>query len=180
MDGVHVRRYQLLPGSEFIHFVPSSIKSGGAPSVHESKRIGIRQIGAVPTGTIIPGGLYALNTLYNVFFVKEAPISLEQLLGIFESKLIGWYWKQTFYDQKATFPKVKKQQLLGIPLPDFDSKEKVLSKLEASVQELLELNRKAETDTSRRHKAHVDQEIDRLVYELYGLSEEEIRIVEGA
>ena len=32
----------------------------------------------------------------------------------------------------------------------------------------------------QRTIARVDKEIDRLVYELYGLTEEEIKIVEGA
>ncbi len=35
-------------------------------------------------------------------------------------------------------------------------------------------------DSLERQIAATDREIDRLVYELYGLTEEEIRIVEGA
>jgi hypothetical protein len=36
-----------------------------------------------------------------------------------------------------------------------------------------------EREVLKRHVAAVDGQIDRLVYQLYGLSEEEVRIVEG-
>ena len=40
--------------------------------------------------------------------------------------------------------------------------------------------KKAEAQTLKSEIDKTDKEIDQLVYELYGLSEEEIKIVEGA
>ena len=57
----------------------------------------------------------------------------------------------------------------------------------ALVERMLELHRRlaaADTPTAatllQRQIAATDRQIDRLVYELYGLTEEEIALVEGA
>jgi len=54
------------------------------------------------------------------------------------------------------------------------------------VERMLELHKRrqaagsdSERELLQRHIDATDREIDALVYELYGLSEEEIRIVEG-
>jgi len=51
---------------------------------------------------------------------------------------------------------------------------------------MLELNKSATADKTpqartqlERQIVHTDSEIDRLVYELYGLSAEEVKVVEG-
>ena len=56
----------------------------------------------------------------------------------------------------------------------------------ALVERMLELHRKlaaaavpADRDLYRRQIESTDRQIDALVYELYGLTEEEIRVVEG-
>ena len=63
-----------------------------------------------------------------------------------------------------------------IPIPEINSENKELEgKIVGLVDEILKIkNRNANEDT-----VEIEREIDRLVYELYGLSEEEIRIIEG-
>jgi hypothetical protein len=65
--------------------------------------------------------------------------------------------------------------------------EKALhQKMVALVSQMLELHKskagaktQSERDVYERQIRAVDESIDRLVYELYGLTEEEVRIVEG-
>jgi hypothetical protein len=77
-------------------------------------------------------------------------------------------------------------------LPVFDKRKasdgelKALSELETLVGRMLELHRKQslakapqEQTVLARQIIATDREIDRLVYDLYGLTEEEIAIVEG-
>jgi len=78
-----------------------------------------------------------------------------------------------FYDNKETFPKIKKQPLHSIPIkivplekqaPIIALVDKILFAKQADPQ----------ADTSAW-----EREIDQIVYKLYGLTEEEIKIVEG-
>jgi len=190
VDGMHIQRCDLLPGTEFVDFRPDSIKSGGNPAVYEAKRIGVRQIGRTPIATMIPAGIYALNTIYNIFFTKPTDLHLKFILGLFLSSTCRWFWLQQFFDQKKTFPKVKKDALLAIPVPRLDFKKPAdkarHDKLVGLVEKMLALTPKLRGATSESEKAALqnavtttDAEIDRLVYELYGLTEEEIKIVEG-
>jgi hypothetical protein len=191
IDGVHIQRYHLLPGTEFVDFRPPSIKSGGNPAVYELERIGVRQIGRTPIGTLVPAGIYSLNTIYNIFFTKPTRLSLRFILGLMSSSTGRWFWEQSFFDQKETFPKVKKDGLLSIPVPRLDlsvpADRARHDQLVALVDKMLALTPKlrgarmdAERQALQNAVTATDQRIDALVYELYGLTPEEIALVEGA
>ena len=153
--------------------------------------IGVRQIGRRPIATMLPGGWYSLNTIYNIFFIRKVDYDLRYVLGLLSSNLLGWYWEKHFFDQKRTFPKVKKAPLLSIPIRTVnfssDADRQLHSRMVDLVQTLLDLHArlpKAKTAHERtvieRQIEATDREIDRLVYELYGLTNDEIKIVEDA
>jgi hypothetical protein len=106
------------------------------------------------------------------------------LQGIISSHLIRWFWRQRFFDQKKTFPKIKKDAILSIPLPK--SAPKVhQNKMVAHVERMLKLQEdlaaaKSPDDQTRlaREIAATDRAIDLLVYQLYDLTPEEIALVE--
>lgn len=50
--------------------------------MYQAERIGVRQIGRTPIATMIPGGIYSLNTIYNVFFAKPTLLQLKFILGL--------------------------------------------------------------------------------------------------
>lgn len=191
VDGVHIQRCGLLPGTEFVDFRPDSIKSGGNSAVYEAERVGVRQIGRTPIATIIPAGIYSLNTIYNIFFTKPTDLNLRFVLGLFLSSACRWFWLQQFFDQKETFPKVKKDSLLSLPVPRLDLKNPAdksrHDKLVSLVEKMLTLMPGLRAATSEREKSALqnavsatDRQIDELVYDLYGLTPEEIALVEAS
>ena len=189
IDGVNIGRYSLQPPSEFVCTDSIAIKSGGDAAVYESGRIGVRQIGQTPIATLVPGGWYSLNTIYNVFFTKDVGIDLRFVLGILSSKLLRWYWRATFFDQKRTFPKIKKSPLLAVPLPRIDmgiSVDKLNHDTVVTlVRRLLDMNAKLQsmhpghtkTVLDRQFKL-VDRQLDDLVYEMFRLTPDERAVVE--
>jgi len=190
VDGVHINRYSLQGGSEFVDFCPSAVKSGSNPQVYLQPRIGVRQIGRTPIATFLPARLYTLNTIYNIFFVKPTGYDLHFVLGIVCSKALGWYWLRSFFDQKATFPKIKKDALLAIPIPRIDfsdaTNNALHDQLVAKVEAMLDAKEhlaKAKTDKDKTYYGNkcvaLDRQIDQLVYQLYDLTDEEIRLVEA-
>lgn len=190
VDGAHINRYTLQRGSEYVDFSPSAIKSGGNPQVYEQPRIGVRQIGRTPIGTFLPAGLYTLNTIYNIFFTKPTGYDLKFILGILSSKALGWYWLRSFFDQKERFPKIKKDALLSIPIPRIafsdpankarhDRMVQLVESMLALHKQLAEARSEAQKGVIQRQIDATDAEIDRLVYDLYGLTAEEVAIVKG-
>jgi hypothetical protein len=106
-------------------------------------------------------------------------------LGLLNSKLISYlYINQVTQAVKDDFPQVTIRDVLNLPYPSVDEiQQKRLSKL---VEQMLDAkeklsNAKTEAETNRfEHLCQtLDRQIDERVYELYGLTEEEIKIVEG-
>lgn len=189
IDGANIRRYSLIDPVEYVNVEPTAIKSGGKSSVYEQPRIGVRQIGKRPIATLLPSGWYSLNTVYNVYFTKKSDFDLHFVLGLMAGNLLGWYWEVRFFDQKRTFPKIKKAPLLSLPIRNLDFSKNVdksqHDRIVALVKQMLSLNKQlatAQTDQEmtaiQRQVSATDQRIDRLVYDLYELTEDEIQIVE--
>jgi len=120
IDGANIDRFYVHPATEFVDFRPSAIKSGGNPDVYDKPRIGVRQIGETPIAALLPAGLLTLNTVYNIYLTRPTQYDLRFVLAVILSTPLRWYWRQTSFDQKQTFPKIKKDALLNIPVPRID------------------------------------------------------------
>ncbi len=122
---------------------------------------------------------------------EENAISPFYLLGIVNSQLITWYHhKRSPKSQKGLFPKVLVSDVAKLPIHPVDFSDKSdkakHDKMVALVERMLDLHErlakaKAPDDKIKlqRQIDATDREIDQLVYDLYGLTEEEIGIVEG-
>lgn len=126
VDGTNVTKYFLKKHNEYVCFQPYAIKSGGNQSVYKRDRILVRQIGKYPEGCFCPSGIYTLNTIYNIFTTVET-LRLKFLLGIINSKIIQFYWTRVFFDNKETFPKIKKDPIESLPIvPATDIQQNII------------------------------------------------------
>lgn len=168
-------------------------QSGGCwdTSKHESTgKLLTRQIGKHPSFALDTTGYHCLNTLFMVTIHDAAKINPELLLGILNSSVIRTLWEGRFYDRRATFPKIKGTYLKELPIavPGISDGAQTCrhDALVELVDKMLMLAPKVRAETNEGKKRTLqnaveatDREIDRLVYELYGLTEEEIALVEG-
>ena len=189
IDGANINTYQFKQHNEFVNYIPEAIKSGGSEFVYSKERICIRQIGAVPIATIIPPYIFTLNTIYNVYLKDDITISLKFILGLINSKLIKYYWRKMNSDEKKTFPKIKKEAILSIPIKKIDEQNKSEKSLHDEIVHLvttmLQLQQQKQHSTLpdqqqqlEQRIAYTDDKINEKVYALYGLTEEERKIVE--
>jgi hypothetical protein len=153
------------------------------------RKIIIRQIGEYPIATLDDKSHCCLNTVFMVKLKTKLP-DLSYILGIINSCLMREYWTQRFSDQKVLFPKIKGGFLKQLPIRriDFDNlkDKKMHDGLVALVERMLKLNKNLapirdvysnERDELLRAIERTDKDIDNLVYDLYGLTEEERKIV---
>jgi hypothetical protein len=133
-------------------------------------------------------GLYLANTCYFI------PSSDLYLLGLLNSKLMFAYFKRKAAvlgdADKGGRLRWFRQDVLKLPIRRIDSKNREdkakQKKMVSLVEQILERNRELTAETwsinEERLQGEIkalDHEIDALVYELHGLTEEEIAIVEG-
>jgi type I restriction-modification system DNA methylase subunit len=141
IDGSNIDTYKLKANNDFVNYIPEAIKSGGNEKVYRQERICIRQIGSVPIATIVPANIFTLNTIYNVYLKEKGTIDLKFILGIINSNVSRFFWRKLNSDEKKTFPKIKKEAILSIPIPKIKSETKnKQSEIIKYVDLLLKLN----------------------------------------
>ena len=137
-------------------------------------------------------GQYALVSGYGITLPSGSPYSLKYILGLLNSKLLDSYLKSVSTRLRGGFYRYFSQYVNQLPIRriDFDDPADVArhDRVVALVEEMLRVQKEhaqAEADKEdRRHDLarqieRLDAQIDALVYELYGLTEEETEIVQG-
>jgi len=130
-------------------------------------------------GSLDYDAFYNTDNLINVIQHAETP-SLEFLLGLLNSSLVNFWYKLNYPNVN-----INPNELRTIPIPRVDTKNhsEMVTKVAAMLDGKKQLA-KARIDKDKTYYekkcAALDRQIDRLVYNLYGLSEEEIAIVEEA
>ncbi len=127
---------------------------------------------------LVPAGLYILDSM--AFLVGE---NLRYILGILNSKLIDFYVKTYVHLYGDTGFLLSNQYVERIPIPPITPQTQPLAdQIVQKVQEILTLTQSPDFETSQEKQQKVkelEREIDQLVYKLYGLTEEEIKIIES-
>ena len=131
----------------------------------------IRQVGKYPICAYDNEQYYTLNTIYNVI-VTDNLFNTKYIIALLNAKLMQSIWKEIYPEQKDVFPRLKKEQLVEIPIPviSIEQQKQIVDIVD---QILFEKKANPNTDTSI-----LEYEIDKLVYQLYNLNPEEIAIIE--
>jgi len=139
--------------------------------------------------TITDAELYNTQNAFNL--LPKSNLSLEYLLGILNSKLLNFYHQKKYLDEfKMRFQKILIKDCKRLPIHPInfsDPADKSLyDRMVSLVDQMLNLNRQfakaalpQDRDMLHRQIEATDRQIDQLVYKLYDLTEEEIKIVEA-
>ena len=122
---------------------------------------------------------------------KYSKQGLQYLLGILNSSLMKWYFPFVSAPFRGGWMSANRQFLSQLPIRtiDFYNPADVArhDRMVELVQSMLDLHRQLSSPGPEHERTLIvrrieaaDRQIDRLVYELYGLTEEEIGIVEAA
>jgi hypothetical protein len=136
------------------------------------------------------GPYWFANTL-QAGVLKDNSYNIRYLLGLMNSKYLNYIYVETVKELGRVFPQVKLNKIRALPIRIIDfsnSPERAQhDRMVELVERMLELNKRLQAVKTPDEKARLerqitatDREIDELVYELYGLTEEEKRMVEEA
>jgi len=174
LDGKDVCRYYLGWSGEYLKYGDNLASPRKDFSLFSTPRILVRQI---------PSPLpYSINACFtkeiilndrnsmNIINIQENSMLI---LGILNSKLISYWFAHKFGKlQRGIFPQFKVNELATFPIPkNFGNYKQPLIKL---VDEILKKKKKdVKADVSE-----IEQQIDNLVYKLYELTYDEVKIID--
>jgi hypothetical protein len=159
-------------------------------AVFETDRIITPEISLGCNMTLAPAGLYHNTMVYSLLPSPVQPEHRLYWLGLLNSGLLWWFLSNTGNVLRGGYFRFKTNYLKPFPTRtiNFDDPKDVAchDKMVALVEHMLALHKKldaatipADKELYQRQIEATDRQIDGLVYELYGLTDEEIAVVEG-
>ncbi len=160
-------------------------------NIFESERIITPEISLGCNMTIAPEGLYHNTKVYSIVLSKNHLEHQKYWLGLLNSKLLWWYISNTGYVLRGGYFVFKTNYLSPFPIRIIDfsnpAEKAQHDQMVSLVEQMLALHKQQtgpaapqEKERLQRQIGATDRAIDKLVYALYGLSAEEIQIIESA
>ncbi len=150
------------------------------------EKIIVRQVGKNITATIDELNCVTPQSVYTIVPNK---VNIKYLLALLNSKLFDFIYQKK-YKTKEIFPRILLENLKALPIKIINEKNKTefrkQNEIIKLVDQLLKLNKeKAEIKLQSKMELlqnkmdYCEDRINEIVYELYGLTKDEIKIVEG-
>lgn len=138
----------------------------------ESPKIFLRQTSDKVIACYIEEPFYAIDSVHSLI-QKEWEVALKYILWVINSRFWDYLYKLIISEEGKVFAQVKLTFLRKIPIkiPTLNQESAIIT-LVNQILSAKKLDPKADT-------GFLEKQIDKLVYELYELTDEEVKIVEG-
>lgn len=190
IKGKHLNRYQHTWDGTYISY-GDWLAEARSPEFFMNPKLAIRKIiGPRLVCTFIAEPTVLDQSVYVAIRESSKPPALLLLLGILSSSIGGWYIQKKHGIYDTLYPWFTKEHLANFPIPNLDYSDKNNverhSTMVQLVKQMLDSKGKLQAAKSDKDKAYyegkcssLDRQIDRFVYELYSLGEDDIRLIEG-
>jgi len=190
LKGNCISRY-FIKNNYWFTFIKSNItgRTTNKEKLGAYPKVLIRKTGNKIISTFINSGIYPEQSLY-FLFDNFTNLNFKYILALLNSQLINFYYFNKLVTNKKSIAQIKKEDLDQIPIYHLELNNKKDKKthdtLVVLVDQMLKtqkLYHSAKLDRDKKLYKQtidiIDNKIDKLVYELYGLTEDEIKIVES-
>ncbi|MEA5560785.1 DUF7149 domain-containing protein [Planktothrix agardhii] len=174
LRGSDINRYiKKWPGGRWLKYGDNLAEPRSTANFFANEKIVIRQTGDTLIATIDDEQFICMNNLHVITINQNSDLSLRYLLALINSKLLDYYHFLLNPEKGEALAEVKKENVEKLPIKviSLDKQKVFIHKVDAILM--------AKKSNPNADTTILEQQIDQLVYELYGLTEEEIKIVEG-
>ena len=179
--GKHITPYQIYSGGSWIKYgvhlaEPRTIDLFSGPRVLIRRIVGDRLVLCPVSDLLIA------DQLLHTVKPRNGSVDSKYVAALLGSRLIAFYFKKRYDRTENTFPEIRIGELNSLPLcinSNMHVKEQIINLVDKMLS-LHKLHPKTPHDQEslKRQIEVTDRKIDELVYELYGLTEEEKAIIE--
>jgi len=195
LEGRQVTRYHCQAPNQVLRLgykpEPKEYYSLRALPKYQGANYVIRQTASHPIVGPREGADYFRNSLLALYDPQDET-DVRYLVGLLNSSLLRYVYERSVQEsQQKAFPQVKVGSLRKLPMHEIDfskpAEKAKHDKMVSLVEQMLKLHKDKAGVHLGQEKAVLSQQIeatdaqiDRLVYDLYGLTEDEIKVVEAA
>ena len=173
LTGSNFNKYFLVWNGNYVLYDMEKLHRARTPEIFEqTEKIILRQTGSYPIATIDDEQYYTLDTVHNGILINK-DFDIRYVLGLLNSQLLRYIYENSINETGKVFAQVKIIYINPLPIKVVTKEQQ--QEIITLVDKILAAKKQdSSTDTTEWEKL-----IDQKVYELYGLTPEEIAIVEG-
>ena len=189
--GKDISRYQINSPQNFVNYGPW-LAAPRKPVLFKSPKILMRRTDDKIKAAIENYDAVCVNSCHVIKFKDEKqPLSYDYILGILNSKLIQKIFELMNPQMVGkVFAEIKVIYAERLPVKNIDFKNNIEKQLYLQIDSLVKKNTELHLNSFnikdpntlkiiKRQINTIEKQIDQLVYQLYGLTDEEIKIVES-
>lgn len=144
----------------------------------QSEKIITSQNSAILKGTIDRDQYFVSNSMHSTYLKKEyrEKYNLSFILGCINSSLLNYYYNSKRLKGVDLHPQILISTLKLLPIPKIAARNKsIVDKIEKLVDKVIVYKKQENPETTK-----LENEIDELIMDLYGLNEEEKEIIRNS
>ena len=174
-------QYKFLTGSDVskycynkLSYISQSVLTAFSKDIKyfSKERILLRETGSFLTAVYVGNEtIYSNRSLYSIL-ITDKTLSTKYVLALLNSSLLQWYYSNMFKGDTELFPKIRIAQAKQLPI------RKASTALQQPIIKLIDKILASKQSSLNANTSDLEQQIDRLVYQLYNLTPEEIAVIE--
>jgi hypothetical protein len=173
LDGRNINKYSISWDGFYLDYDITKIHSCKRRDIFETKeKLLFRRVSRTLIFTYDNSQYYALNTLVVVNLKKGINFDIKFLLGIMNSSLINYIYNNKFKSTKTVFSEIQTRSISQLPIP------KISKTKQAKCIYLVDQILAAKKSDPKADTSELEKEIDNLVYKLYQLTYNEVKIID--
>jgi hypothetical protein len=177
LEGKDVKRYKIDWSGLYLKY-GDNLAAPRKPELFKGERILVRQIPSRPPYSInaVLTNKNFVNDINSMIITSPVEYSLKYILGIINSHVITYWFDITFDKlQRGIFPQFKVNELAQFPVPKADlSKKRDRNLYDRLISLVDSINDRA---LSEHEFLRINEQIEKIVFALFNLTEEEIKII---
>jgi len=182
--GKDVKPYYHKWADKYIEYIPSKLlRSRDEKIFLAPEKLIMQRIGGILVTSYDDKQYYSFNSINNIL-LKDKRYLLKFVLAILNSKLMKFYYIENFTNKSTLTVNISKTYLDELPIPEIvkEKQERIVSLVDQMIEAQKKYHSvKIESDKAL-HKKKIDildKQIDQEVYNIYGLWEKDIKIIEN-
>ncbi len=173
LDGRNINKYSVTWTGEYLDYCLERIHSCKTKTIFEvPEKLLFRRVSANLIFTYDNNQYYALNTIVVVTLKGEKYVSLKYLLALLNSKLLNFYYVTEHKSTKKVFSEIQARSVGELPI------KHVSQNIQQGFISLVDKILISKEENPQADTSSLENEIDNKVYRLYGLTYDEVLIVD--
>jgi hypothetical protein len=180
LTGENVTTWRINYKNLWIDFDENDAKKFKPIELYAQPKILIRRVANQLTAALDRENNVVLNTVYcAVLKDAEGNMGLSYLTAVLNSSLIKFWFHKVFAPTDKLFPYIRQSQLEYIPVKvPSESQQKLVSSLVDQILGVTMSDDYLENSKKQEKVSEYEKEIDQIIYKLYGLTAEEVVLIE--